>query len=272
MAQMRKQSQPTVYPPRPSTLSQHQFSGQLRTAGAVSRLPSEPREERDHWEEGADASLGHTFRKHGLGQDTLVPRKLLSRFASKLVFSKGSRLLSGEEKVCVEGRVLGMGRGLLGVSVQCLERSGLSEKGWDMGWGGDKTLMVQGAFEEQKEKGPLASAHVNLRLDAAVFFPILTELVNTGGRGYDSNTLRSGQESWETGWLAVPLREADISEHTRMWRPERNANMNGIPPWVRKPVSLGFLVTSACGFSHATGSCSFDISPVSHHILSPRRN
>lgn len=150
-----------------------------------------------------------------------MPRKLLSRFASKLVFSKGSRLLSGEEKVCVEGRVLGVGRGLLGVSVQCLERSGLSEKGRDMGWGGgDKTLMVQGAFEEQKEKGPLASAHVDLRLDAAVFFPTLTELVNTGGRGYDSNTLRSGQESWEAGWLSVPLREADISEHTRMRRPE----------------------------------------------------
>lgn len=50
------------------------------------------REERDHWEEGAEASLGHTFCKHGLGQDTLVPRKLLSRFVSQLGFSKGSRL------------------------------------------------------------------------------------------------------------------------------------------------------------------------------------
>lgn len=42
-------------------------------------------------------------------------------------------------------------------------------------WGGDKTLMVQGAFEEQKEKGALASVRVDLRLDAAVFFPTLTE-------------------------------------------------------------------------------------------------
>lgn len=50
-----------------------------------------------------------------------MPRKLLSGFASQLVFSKGSRLLSGEEKVCAEGRVLGVGRGFLGVSVQCLE-------------------------------------------------------------------------------------------------------------------------------------------------------
>lgn len=42
--------------------------------------------------------------------------------------------------------------------------------------GGDKTLRVQGAFEEQNGKGTLASAHVNLRLDAAMFFPTLTEL------------------------------------------------------------------------------------------------
>lgn len=41
--------------------------------------------------------------------------------------------------MCVEGRVLGVGRGLLGVSVQCLERSRLSEKGRDVCvWGGDK--------------------------------------------------------------------------------------------------------------------------------------
>lgn len=42
--------------------------------------------------------------------------------------------------------------------------------------GGDKTLRVQGAFEEQKEKGTLASARVDLRRDAALFFPTLTEL------------------------------------------------------------------------------------------------
>lgn len=40
-----------------------------------------------------------------------MPRKLPSRFASQLGFSKGSRLLSGEEKVCVEGRVLGVAEG-----------------------------------------------------------------------------------------------------------------------------------------------------------------
>lgn len=107
MAQMRKQSQPTVYSPLPTTLSQHQTF--LDNLAQLEWSPGY-QGDRDHWEEGADSSLGHLPVNMAWGQDTLVPRKLLPRFANQLVFSKGSRLLPGEERVCKWGR--GLERGL----------------------------------------------------------------------------------------------------------------------------------------------------------------
>lgn len=105
MAQKRKQSQPTALCPPPTP----DFSGQPCTAGVVSRLLSERRGR--PLEGGSWFLLGARLPVSvAWGQDTSVPRKLLSRFANQLDFSEGHKLLSGEEWVGVCGRVRGRGQ------------------------------------------------------------------------------------------------------------------------------------------------------------------